>query len=992
MFHNVLLLCFVLLPSFFSLALSNNDAEILVRVKNTQLEDPNGNLNNWVLTTSPCNFTGITCDLNKTNNVVVSLDISGLNISGPFPSGFCRIRTLQNLTLDHNNFNGSLSMQPLSLCSHLHQLRLSDNLFVGDLPDVSLEFSNLTVIDFSVNNFSGDIPVSFGRFFPALQELYLGSNLLNGTIPEFIGNLRELTVLAIGLNPYKPGGLPGSIGNLTKLENLWLYSSNLIGEIPDTISQLVSLKNLDLSQNSLTGRIPDKFGGLKDLENIELYQNQLTGGLPETISELTSLVDLDVSQNNLTGGLPEKIAALPLESLNLNDNNFTGVIPEILASNPNLIQLKLFNNSFTGDLPADLGKNSALCDFDVSTNDFTGELPPYLCQNKNLSNIVAFNNRFSGNLPESYGDCETLTYIRLANNELSGEVPSKFWGLPKLQFLELYKNRFHGSISTSIRNAPGITDLLLYENNFNGSIPKEICNLGELRVVNLSQNRFTGELPSCITQLKELQTLDLQDNELFGQIPSSLSSWTELTELNLSRNQFSGEIPSSLGNLPVLTYLDLSSNLFTGEIPTELTKLKLNMFNLSDNQLQGEVPLGFDYEFFITSLLNNPELCSPDLKPLPSCQRSGSKNPTSYLIAIVATCALLIVGAILWILRKRSIIWKKAKSPYKITTFQRVAFTEEDIFPILTESNMIGSGGSGRVYKVRLKSGQTVAVKRLYGVGSNDPEIESVFRSEVETLGRIRHSNIVKLLLCCSCEEFRTLVYEYMSNGSLADVLHGDKSGGDIDWATRFTVALGAAQGLAYLHHDCVPAIVHRDVKSNNILLDEEMKPRVADFGLAKTLKRDVGCVEAGGMSRVAGSYGYIAPEYAYTLKVTEKSDVYSFGVVLLEVISGKRPNDASFGENKDIVKWITEEALSSFNEEEYDKNNSESRWKNITKLVDLRINNLSAMDYEEIEKVLNVALLCTAAFPINRPSMRKVVEMLKAIKQAHSQVNAPKY
>jgi serine/threonine protein kinase len=285
---------------------------------------------------------------------------------------------------------------------------------------------------------------------------------------------------------------------------------------------------------------------------------------------------------------------------------------------------------------------------------------------------------------------------------------------------------------------------------------------------------------------------------------------------------------------------------------------------------------------------------------------------------------------------------------------------------------------------VKLKSGQTLAVKKLWGETGQKTESESVFRSEVETLGRVRHGNIVKLLMCCNGEEFRFLVYEFMENGSLGDVLHSEKEHravSPLDWTTRFSIAVGAAQGLSYLHHDSVPPIVHRDVKSNNILLDHEMKPRVADFGLAKPLKReDNDGVSDVSMSCVAGSYGYIAPEYGYTSKVNEKSDVYSFGVVLLELITGKRPNDSSFGENKDIVKFAMEAALcypSPSAEDGAMNQDSLGNYRDLSKLVDPKMK-LSTREYEEIEKVLDVALLCTSSFPINRPTMRKVVELLK--------------
>ncbi|WRX08941.1 Protein kinase domain - like 10 [Theobroma cacao] len=954
---------FFILPSVISF---HGDSQILTRVKDSQLNDPNGKLHDWVLSTpdpSPCNWTGITCNIQ--NQTVISIDLSGFGISGGFPFGFCRIRTLQTLYLADNFLNGSLSSQVLSPCSRLQEINLSDNLFTGELPNFSSE--NLEILQLSNNNFTGDIPLSFGRM-QSLKVLSIGGNLLNGNIPSFLGNLSELTHFELGYNPFKESPLPNEIGNLSKLEVLWLTNANLVGEIPVSIGNLVSLQILDLSGNFLSGKIPESLSMLKNLEQLEFYQNQLSGELPESLANLTALLRFDVSQNNLTGKLPEKIAALPLESLNLNDNYFTGEIPEVLASNQYLVQLKLFNNSFTGKLPPNLGKFSPLEDFDVSTNDFTGTLPPFLCYKMKLKRIVVFKNLLSGNIPESYGECKTLNYVRMADNAFSGNVPAKFWGHPSFQFLELQNNHFEGSISPSISAVRQLTSLRISGNNFSGDIPEEICRLENVTEINMSHNRFSGELPFCITDLK-LQKLDLQDNELTGEIPSSENSWTELTELNLARNRFTGEIPPDLGKLPVLTYLDLSGNLLSGKIPEDLTKLRLNQFNLSDNKLNGKVPSGFNNVFFISGLLGNTGLCSPNLKPLPPCPRS--RPATYYVVGILAICSLLLIGSMIWIFRSRVKFGRKTRRPYQVTAFQRVGFSEEEIFPFLKDENIIGTGGSGRVYKAKLKTGQVVAVKRLWGV---KPETDAVFKSETETLGRIRHGNIVKLLMCCSGEEFRILVYEYMGNGSLGDVLHGDMFAGLVDWPKRFTIAIGAAQGLAYLHHDCLPAIVHRDVKSNNILLDEEMKPRVADFGLAKTLQIEVGDGD-GAMSRVAGTHGYIAPEYAYTLKVTEKSDVYSFGVVLLELITGKRPNDPSFGENKDLVKWVTGATLSSSPEE-----GIEDCWNccgNLPQIVDPRMNP-SASDLKEIEKVLNVALKCTSAFPINRPSMRKVVELLK--------------
>ncbi|XP_057947989.1 LRR receptor-like serine/threonine-protein kinase HSL2 [Malania oleifera] len=951
------------------------DSDILIRAKNVQLVDPGGRLADWVQTgddSAPCNWTGITCDFR--NLAVVSIDFTGFGIGGGFPADFCRLPTLRSLILADNNFGGRILFQFITPCFQLRHLDLASNMFVGELPEFVPEFSKLRTLNLSFNNFTGEIPESFGRF-PALKTLCLYQNLLNGSIPAFLGNLTELTRLELAYNPFKPGPLPSEIGNLTKLENLWLTQLNLVGEIPESVGKLVALKNFDLSGNLLSGTIPDSIGGLRSIWQLELYLNNLSGELPESLANLTSLRYFDASQNNLTGNIPDKVAGMQLISFNLNDNSLNGSIPEILVSNPNLKQLKFFNNRFSGKLPRNLGLNSDLEDFDVSGNELTGELPQNLCQRNKLHNLITLNNRLSGSLPESYGDCNSLSYVRVSNNELSGEIPARFWSLPRLWLLELEQNRLRGSIPSTISHARGLKSLLISSNNFSGHLPAEICNLQELVVVDVSRNNFFGQLPSCITKLKKLQKLDLQGNFFSGDIPSTVSSWTVLTELNLSTNRFSGQIPSHLGNLPVLTFLDLSGNALSGEIPAALTKLQLNEFNVSDNELEGEVPSGFDVKHFVPSLLGNPKLCSPDMKPLPPCPKSKPENLHPILISILAFMALILLALILWMLwfftTKTGAFRAKAKRLWDVTAFHRVGFTEVEILESLKEEDLIGMGGSGRVYRVKLKSGHTVAVKRLWG-GNRKQETEAVFRSEVETLGRVRHSNIVKLLLSCSFEDFRVLVYEYMENGSLGDMLHGEKGGGGVlDWAKRLTIAVGAAHGLAYLHHDCRPAIVHRDVKSNNILLDEEFGPRVADFGLAKTLEHEVGagaCV----MSQIAGSCGYIAPEYAYTTKVNEKSDVYSFGVVLMELVSGKRPNDPSFffdddtKKGKDMVQWVTQAVLSS------------SPGVKLKKLADPRMNASTGREHEEMAKVLDVALLCTAPLPSNRPTMRRVVELLR--------------
>uniref|UniRef100_A0A0D6QYM3 Protein kinase domain-containing protein n=1 Tax=Araucaria cunninghamii TaxID=56994 RepID=A0A0D6QYM3_ARACU len=310
---------------------------------------------------------------------------------------------------------------------------------------------------------------------------------------------------------------------------------------------------------------------------------------------------------------------------------------------------------------------------------------------------------------------------------------------------------------------------------------------------------------------------------------------------------------------------------------------------------------------------------------------------------------------------------KRGNSSWKLRCFHNLSFGKEDIAEALQDKeNVIGTGGSGKVYRVDLQNNVTVAVKQLCPMNMNNNKengLSKLMKAEVDILGLIRHKNIVKLYCCLSNGNSNLLVYEYMQNGSLFDALHkthkdktSNGSGFYLDWPTRYKIALGAAHGLAYLHHDCSPPIVHRDVKSTNILLGEFFEAKIADFGIAKILQVGGG---RDSITAFAGTHGYIAPEYAYSYRVTEKSDIYSFGVVLLELVTGKQPIEPEFGENNDIVYWISRKICTR---------------QDALEVLDSRI---SKSYEEEMYQVLKIAVRCTYKLPAPRPRMREVIQML---------------
>ncbi|XP_047338904.1 receptor-like protein kinase HSL1 [Impatiens glandulifera] len=936
-------------------SLSLNQEGLYLQEAKLAFSDPNGALSDWDSRGGggdafPCNWSGVTCDSSTFS--VKSIFLPSAGLAGPFPSILCRLPSLSSLSLADNSINSTLP-PTISLCRNLLYLNLSLNLFTGPIPDTLPDIPNLTNLYLNENSFSGPIPSTFGRF-SRLQELSLKNNFLHGPIPSTLANLTTLKRLELSYNTLISGPLPPELGNLTNLEYFWASYSSISGPIPPSFGRLNRLTNMDLSNNLLTGPIPADIFQLNNLVQLELYNNSLSGELPPVgWSNMTALRRIDLSSNALTGRIPEDLCALPLQSLNLYNCRFVGRLPPIIARSPNLYELKLYNNNLHGWLPRQLGRNSPLNILDVSENHFSGELPPGLCDKGVLEQLCVIYNSFSGSIPDSLKNCRTLARIRLAGNKLSGELPVEFWGLPNVNLLDIADNLFSGNISDMISRALNLKSIKISKNQFSGRIPRGIGSLNKLIVFEANDNLFIGSIPDEFTELSKLVRLDLSNNNLSGKILVGIQELKQLNELKLSNNSLSDQIPKEIGSLPALDYLDLSSNLFWGEIPPELQNLQLNILNLSYNDLSGDIPPLYSGGAYKDSFLGNPKLSIHHVK----AKLKSSLGYFWFLRLIFIVFSVVISFGIICFFWK---IWnlrnaRKDTSVLKWNLYHKLDFCEDEILECLKDDNIIGSGGSSTVYKATLRNDKVVAVKKLLVESKSE---DGGLNIEEEVLGMIRHKNIIKMW--CSCNnwvgggDYKLLVFEYMKNGSVGDMLYGIKKQ-CLDWGIRYRIALDAAEGLSYLHHDCVPPIVHRDVKLNNILVDEEFRAKLADFGVAKAVK-----MEPKSMSVVAGSCGYIAPEYAYTLRVNEKSDTYSFGVVILELVTGKRPTDPELGE-KDLTTWVR----STLNE------------KGIDYVVDPPLFGCTALK-AQICSVLGIGLQCTSHIPMNRPSMRRVVNLLQ--------------
>ncbi|XAR56213.1 Non-specific serine/threonine protein kinase [Bertholletia excelsa] len=855
-----------------------------------------------------------------------------------------------------------------------------------------------------------------------VTSIKLSSMNLTGELSRDIGLLSELQILDFSYNRGLTGPLHPAIGKLTKLTHLILVGCGFSGPIPDVIGSLQQLRVLSLNSNCFTGKIPPSIGNLSNLYWLDLADNKLSGKIPvsdgttpgldmllktghfhfgrnqlsgEIPSKLFSsemtLIHVLFESNQLTGGIPSTLGLVQsLEVLRLDRNALTGPVPSNLNNLTNVKELFLSNNQLTGPLPNLTGMNLSYVDMSNNTFDAT-DFPPWLTTLPYLTTVVMEDTRLQGNVQVSLFSLPQLQTVILRNNQLNGSLDVGPSYSNRLKCIDMQNNSIDGfmerggfHVKLILVGNPVCKDgdqgkayCTVQQSDETGSslLPKQ-CGL-----VPCSSNKISS--PNCRCAYPYRGTLffrapsfsDLGNPQIYADLESSLMISFKFHQLPVDAVFLSNPATN------IDHYFVLSLDIFPSSQDHFNQTGISNIGFLMSNQTF-KPPKQFGPYYFIGEMYGN------------FAGTKRSSNTSIIVGAAVGGSVLLLLSLLAGIYafhqKRRALRATTLNNPFASWDCNRssgevpqlkgaTSFSFEDLQKFtnnFSEANDIGSGGYGKVYKGTLPTGKLVAIKRA--------KIRSMqggqeFKTEIELLSRLHHKNIVSLVGFCCEQGEQMLVYEYIPNGTLYQSLAG-KSGIRLDWKRRLQIAIGAARGLQYLHELANPPIIHRDIKSNNILLDEHLNAKVCDFGLSKLFcDREKGHIS----TQVKGtlyscSYtpqqnevferkhpqlpeGYLDPEYYMTQHLTEKSDVYSFGVLMLELITAKQPIERG--------KFLIREVMQKIDKTKV--------LYNLHEILDPIILAIAPIG---LEKFVDLAMRCLGETRSGRPTMGEVVKEIENI------------
>ncbi|XP_019196516.1 PREDICTED: probable LRR receptor-like serine/threonine-protein kinase At1g56140 [Ipomoea nil] len=916
------------------------------------------------------------------------------NLSGELCSG----AAVDSTGMQEQSFNPAIKCDCSSTPCHITALKVYALDVVGAIPDDLWKLNSINDLNLGQNYLTGTLSASIANM-SGMQYLSLGINALSGKLPEELGLLTDMRSFSIGTNNFS-GPLPSGLGNWKSLTQIYIDSSGVSGAIPPTFANLLNLDTVWASNTELTGRIPDFIGNWSKLTTLRFEGNSFQGPIPSTLSNLTSMVDLRISDL-------------------LNGSSSL----DFIRNMKNLSKLVLRNNNISGSIPSNIGEYQSLSLLDLSFNNLTGRVPDQLFNLSSLQNLFLGSNKLTGSLPARKSP--NLQNIDLSYNEISGNFPS--WTGGRGLQLNLISNNFTIDSSNGSALPSGLNCLqknfpchrgdpiyssfaikcggqeitssnqIVYErdNETLGPATHYMTSTGRWAVSNVGLSSDSNS-PKYTTSSSSQFTNTL-DSELFQTARLSAGS-LRYYGLGLENGNYTVTLQfaeSVILNSNPPSWKTLGRRMFNIYIQGNLKEKDFDIKNLAGGSLRGLsrqykvqvsenhmdihlfwagkgtccVPSQGTYGPLISAISATPDFV-PTVSNQPPSEKK--KNRTGMIVGIVVgvgVVSFLSVFAVYCFVQRRKrqdtyddeeFLGMDAK-PYTFSYADLKAGTSD-----FSPSNKLGEGGFGPVYKGTLDDGRNVAVKQL-SVASHQGK--SQFVAEIATISAVQHRNLVKLYGCCYEGDRRLLVYEYHENKSLDQALFGG-SNLCLDWPRRFEICLGVARGLAYLHEESRLRIVHRDIKASNILLDSDLNPKISDFGLAKLYDDKKTHIS----TRVAGTIGYLAPEYAMRGHLTEKADVFSFGVVALEIVSGRPNSDSSLEQDKIyLLEWAWH----------LHENNRD---------VDVVDENLPDFNEDEVKRVIGVSLLCTQASPGLRPSMSRVVAMLSGDTEVPTVTSRPSY
>ncbi|XP_009109646.1 probable LRR receptor-like serine/threonine-protein kinase At1g29720 isoform X2 [Brassica rapa] len=855
-----------------------------------------------------------------------------------------------------------------NMTCHITELSLVNLTLVGKVPPELAKLRHLRSIDLSANYLTGTIPPEWVSM-PYLTFIWLCGNRLSGNLPTWWQNFKNLKFLGIEGNQFS-GTIPDELGNLTKLVKLDLASNQFTGSLPITLARLVNLEQLWISDNKFSGTIPAYIGKWSRLRKLFLHASGLKGPFPDAVACLENLIDLRISDTTGINSFPI-LSSKVIETLILRNVGLSGPIPSYIWNLPNLTRLDLSFNKLTGEIQ-DIQKAPKLKYTYLTGNMLSGNVESaFLINNK--PNIDLSYNNFSWS-----SSCQEKSNI---NTYRSSILKNNLTGLLRAGPVncKTYQRSVHincGGEDLKITNSFGKITYQADNSKTNAATNHHQQNWGISNTGDFTDDAYVDDTFIISTSLR----LSKDSPYLYKTARRSalslvyyafcLENGAYNVKLHFMEIQFSEkEVYSRIGRRIFDVYVQGKLFLRDFNIKEEANgTLKPVVKELKANVTDHLLEIRLYWAGKGTALIPNRGNYGPLISAIslchslePQCGAEKIKHHISFPLILGATGVLVTITLLAVGIYARRRCLKDSntiKRDLRAEGLQTVCFTWrqlQDATNNFDKANKLGEGGFGSVFKGELPDGTIIAVKQL---SSKSCQGNREFVNEIGMISGLNHPNLVKLYGCCVEKNHLMLVYEYMKNNSLALVLSG-KSSMKLDWKTRQKICVGIARGLEFLHEGSMIRMVHRDIKTPNVLLDADLNAKISDFGLARLHEEEHTHIS----TKVAGTMGYMAPEYVLWGQLTEKADVYSFGVVAMEIVSGKsNTKHKGTADHLSLLDW----ALSLHQKG------------NILEVVDPVLE--GHFNRKEAVRMINVALVCTNSSPALRPTMSEAMKMLEGV------------